>query len=356
MMKKLLIKSLLGLSLAGAMTQANATGWPTVDIASLTALFQQAQQAVEFFNEEIKMFGNQLNAGIQGVSYEVDTMNNGFANSIVRNEQTQNSIYNQKLAMQMQPSPDACASYSISDALNDATCSLLSSVSSRSALRASDLLNRNTTLSAEASGEKNASQIIEAARSLNADQLHSDADSADKDAVSPRVLRADLLMGSEGDTFDKTNMKATSTFNNIIVGPGVIEAPSTKNASDQLAYVNNYLRPNAIRALAASSLDTIRSLRVGQNDNPQKPSVMQLLQKFADSHFGTPEGDQWLKQITNTQKDASDFMSDSAVLRSLTQMQAYENYISVMSFQSQLRQEMLQAAMLTLTNKQVYGE
>lgn len=355
MMKKLLVKSLLGLSLAGTMTQANATGWPTVDIASLTALFQQAQQAVEFFNEEIKMFGNQLNAGIQGVSYEVDTMNNGFANSIIRNEQTQNSIYNQKLAMQMQPSPDACASYSISDALNDATCSLLSSVSSRSAKRASDLLNRNTTLSAEASGEKNARDIIEEARSLNADQLHSDAE-GNKDAISPRVLRADLLMGSQGDTFDKDNMKATSTFNNIIVGPGVIEAPSTKNASDQLAYVNNYLRPNAIRALAASSLDTIRSLRVGQNDNPKNPSVMQLLQKFADSHFGTPEGDQWLKQITNTQKDAADFMSDSAVLRSLTQMQAYENYISVMSFQSQLRQEMIQAAMLTLTNKQVYGE
>ena len=85
-------------------------------------------------------------------------------------------------------------------------------------------------------------------------------------------------------------------------------------------------------------------------------SVMQLLQQFADSHFGTPEGNNWLKNITNTQDSASDFMSDSAVMRSIAQMQAYSNYVAMMSYQSQLRQEMLEAAMLSLQNKMVYGE
>ena len=355
-MKKRLTITLLGLSLAGSMGSANATGWPTVDIASLTAIFQQAQQAVEFFDQEIKMFTNQLNAGIEGVSSEVDTMNNGFANSIVRNEQTQNSIYNQQLAMQMQPSADACASYSISDTLNDATCSFLNSISSTSEKRVSNLLNQNTNLTAEASSQDNAKSIIDAAKSLNDAQLHASKSQDNNTQISPLVLRADVMMGSQGDTLDKQNMQATQTFNNIIVGPNVAEAPSIKNASGQLEYVNKYLRPNAIRSLAASSLDTIRSLRVGQDNNPDKPSVMQLLQTFADSHFGTSKGDQWLKQITNTQKDASDFMSDSAVLRSIAQMQAYGNYVSVMSYQSQLRQELLQAALLTLQNYQVYGE
>ena len=329
-----------------------AAGWPTVDMATVTALMQQAKQGVTFFEEEMKMFNHQLSAHIQGTSAQVDTMNNGFANAIVRNEQTQNTIYNQQLSLQMQPSVDACASYSVSNQLNDATCSFLNAVSNSSQKRMQKFLNKERNLSATASSQENAKKIIHLARHLNNGAPPGEEDNT----VSPLALRADILMGSEGDTFDKTNMQSTEVFNDILVGPGVTEVPSIKNANDQVGYVNNYLRPNAIRALAAASMDTIRSLRLGQDNDPSQPSVMQLLQQFADSHFGTPEGNNWLKNITNTQDSASDFMSDSAVMRSIAQMQAYSNYVAMMNYQSQLRQEMLEAAMLSLQNKMVYGE
>ncbi len=344
-------KTLIALTLSASMVTSSvyATGYPVVDLAALVQLANKAKEGLDQFNQSIKQWTNQLNANIQGQAEAVNAMNNGFANSIVRNNQAMDDHFNNDLRMQMQPSMDACATYSVANSLNDAVCSFLTNVSSSSESRVSNYLNKSSgvQLSASARSQDNANTIINNAVALN----HSGA----KGDVSSNVIRADIMLGSQGDTYDKDNMASTKVFNNIVLGAGVQTAPSKENSDSQLGYIDNYLRPNAMRAISANSLDTIRNLRVGEGNNPDKPSVMQLMQKFVDSHFGTPDGNKWIQAVTNTQKDASGFMSDSSVLRSIAEMQAFGNYLSMMQYQSDLRQETIQASMLALKNKQVYG-
>lgn len=355
-LKKMIITGMLATSFIA--TNSYAVGYPVVDFSSVLSLLKQTQQEVDQFKQSIKEWTNQLNADIQGKSAQVDAMNNGFANSIVRQNQALSDVFNSHLRQEMQPSSDACSTYSVSDAMNDAMCGLLSGVATASEKRASNLLNQaNPTLGALASSQANAKEILDDSRKIaqqeQGDQGRLHAGQGENQAPSPLVVRADVLLGSQGDTYDALTAQSTKTFNDIVIGAKVDTAPPNNNQDDGLDYVDNYLRPNAMRAIAANSLDTIRALRLGQDNN--KPSVMQLMQKFVDDHFGTPEGDEWIKKITNTQKDASDFMSDSSVLRSLTQLEAFNNYLSMMRYQSELRQETIQAALLALKNKQVYG-
>lgn len=347
--KKKIIVGLLSLGLVNG--SAYASGWPTVDLAALSQQLIEQLQTVERFAQSVKEWTNQLNAQIHGQGEVVDALNNGFANQIVRSNQALDDQFNQQLSMQMQPSLDACGTYSVTDALNDAMCGFLTNLSESGQSRVANLMNDGSDgvhLSADSRAQQNAKAVIDAATELNHDTA------SDKN-VSNSVVRADLMLGSEGDTYDADTMKATKLFNDIVVGSSVATPPSKKNEDDLLPYVDNYLRPNAIRAISANSLATVRALRVGEGDNPDKPSVMQLMQAFVDDHFGTPKGDEWLKSVTNTQEDASGFMSDSSVLRSIAEMDAFNNYLSMMKYQSQLRQETIEAAILALQNKQTYG-
>jgi hypothetical protein len=341
-LKKIVIALSIGTMFSSSLY---ATGYPVVDLSALMQLANKAKQDVDEFNQSIKSWTNELNASIQGQAESVNAMNNGFANSIVRNNQALDDHFNNQLKMEMQPSSDACATYSIASAMNDAVCSLLTNISDASESRVNNYMNKGTSMSALSRSEDNANQIIQEGTELN----------HESDGVTSNIVRADIMLGSQGDTYDEDNMKTTKVFNDVILGAGVKTAPSKENADDRVSYVDNYLRPNAMRAVSANSLDTIRSLRVGQDKNPNKPSIMQLMQKFVDSHFGTPEGNKWLRVVTNTQDSAGDFMSDSAVLRSIAQMQAFSNYLNMMEYQSELRQETIQASLLALKNKQVYG-
>ncbi|WP_203368673.1 hypothetical protein [Cysteiniphilum marinum] len=349
------IRCALLFGLLASSSSVYATGYPVLDTASVMELVKSAQQSVEQFKQSVKEWTNQLNASIQGQGKQIDTINNGFANSIARTNQAMNDVFNKDLEQQTQPSIDACATYSVSTALNDAMCTVLESVASAAETRAKNFLNSDSDISASAASQKNANAILEVANELHQAESPSRSGAEGDQQLSDQVLRADILLGSQGDTFDDNSMKATQAFNDILVGASIAAEPSIQNSDDQTNYVDNYLRPNAIRALAANSLDTVRSLRVGGDGTSNTPSVMQTMQQFVDSHFGTPDGDQWLRNITNTQDDAEDFMSDSAVLRSMTQMQAFQNYLTMMQYQSQLRQETLQAALLALKNKDIYG-
>lgn len=359
--KKIAKIGLIPVLVFGVCFNANATGHPVVDLSSVLGIIKQAEQSVDQFQQSIKEWTKGLNADIAGKSAEVDALNNGFANSIVRQTQVQNDVFNNQLKMQMQPSSDACATYSVSDALNDAMCDFISSVGESSQTRTTNFLNQATGYKPEVASQNNAKNILDESYAI-ADKASGGGKGAkgDKDNQEPSdlVVRADVLLGSQGDTYDALTTQSTKTFNDIVIGAKVATPPPNNNQGDGLNYVDNYLRPTAIRAIVANSMDTIRALRVGQQGDDgktDKPSVMQLMQKFADDHFGTPDGDEWLKKVTNTQKSADDFMSDSAVLRSIAQMQAYSNSLDMMRYQSQLRMETIQAALLTLKNKEIYG-
>jgi hypothetical protein len=349
-LKHKLAAGILSLSLVSG--SVYASGWPTVDLAALSQQLIEQLETLERFQQSVKQWTNQLNAQIQGQGKAVDAMNNGFANQIVRNNQALDDQFNRQLKMEMQPSFDACGTYSVTNALNDAICSLLENVSQSGEDRVANLMNDSSDgkrISAVSRSQKNAKSVIDLATSLNHDGSGSNKN------ISNSVIRADLMLGSQGDTYDQDTMQATKAFNDIVVGSDVATAPSNKNEDDLLGYVDNYLRPNAMRAIAANSLASIRELRVGEGDDPDKLSVMQAMQQFVDDHFGTPEGDKWIKMVTNTQENADDFMSDSSVLRSIAQMDAFNNYLAMMKYQSQLRQETISAAILTLHNKETYG-
>ncbi|WP_203249729.1 hypothetical protein [Cysteiniphilum marinum] len=375
------LMTLFGLSIS-SIPCVYATGYPVVDLSSIMGIVQQTQQSVDQFDQSIKEWTKGITADIEGKSGEVDALNNGFANSIVRQTQAQNDVFNNQLRMQMQPSSDACSTYSVSDALNDAMCDFIASVGNVSQQRTSNFLNQTTGYKSEIASQHNAKNILDQAYKIADKSPESSGrgmqgrssgfgdsqgtqqnqqNQQNQKKPSERVVRADILLGSQGDTYDALAVESTKTFNDIIVGAAVAAPPPNNNQGDGLNYVDNYLRPTAIRAIAANSLDTIRALRVGgessdgSDTETGKPSVMQLMQKFADDRFGTPDGDEWIKKITNTQESADDFMSDSAVLRSIVQMQAYSNSLDMMRYQSQLRMETIQAALLVLKNKEVYG-
>ena len=104
-------KTLIALTLSASMVTSSvyATGYPVVDLAALVQLANKAKEGLDQFNQSIKQWTNQLNANIQGQAEAVNAMNNGFANSIVRNNQAMDDHFNNDLRMRMQPSMDACA-------------------------------------------------------------------------------------------------------------------------------------------------------------------------------------------------------------------------------------------------------
>jgi hypothetical protein len=351
-LKRILVVTLV--SLTFGVNVSHATGYPVVDFTQLMQLLRDAKQATEQFQKSVDSWRDQANANINGQGGIVDSINNAAANQIARTNSAIAGNYNNELKQQMQSSQDACSSYAVSTALNEATCSLLGGIYSDSTARTNTFLNKDTGFtSATDATTNNTHQLIQNAIALNQGQLSPSG--GKDDSLSPMVIRADLVLGSQGDTYDKSMVTASKTFNDLLVGTKVDTAPSLKNASTQYQYVQ-YLRKQAFRSLAANSLDTVRQTRMPPDGDVKKPSEMQLMQKFVDDRYGTPDGDDWLKNLTNTQKDKKGtFVSDSSVIRSIAQMDAFQNYLQMKMYQSQLRQEELNAAMLTLETQQTLG-
>ena len=94
------LMTLFGLSIS-SIPCVYETGYPVVDLSSIMGIIQQTQQSVDQFDQSIKEWTKGINADIEGKSGEVDALNNGFANSIVRQTQAQNDVFSNQLRMQM---------------------------------------------------------------------------------------------------------------------------------------------------------------------------------------------------------------------------------------------------------------
>ncbi|MDA0910261.1 MAG: hypothetical protein O2809_01700 [Proteobacteria bacterium] len=181
--------AMCGLSLI-SMQSVNATGYPVVDLSSIMGIIQQTKQSVDQFDQSVKEWTKGINADIAGKSGEVDAINNGFANSIVRQTQAQNDVFNNQLRMQMQPSSDACSTYSVSDALNDAMCDFISSVGNVSQQRTTNFLNQTSGYKPEVASQNNAKNILDESYDIAAKESGSSgkrstgSDSSSDDATS----------------------------------------------------------------------------------------------------------------------------------------------------------------------------
>jgi len=96
------------------------------DEDKLIELNQTMQKYYQLAQEYIHKWNQQA----QSASGNVSTMNNGFANEIVRKNEKKDSIYNNHLKMSGSP-VDVCSNISISHALNELTCNNLTNLSDK---------------------------------------------------------------------------------------------------------------------------------------------------------------------------------------------------------------------------------
>ncbi|WP_150468915.1 MULTISPECIES: hypothetical protein [Cysteiniphilum] len=109
-----------------------------IDVLQVEQYVQNTLQDAHQHNEKMKASGNILSGDINGNAALIDTMNNGFANEIIRNQQTENSVFNSELKQQSTPI-DTCDDLSVSDTLNQLTCNALEATSQESEKFISDL-------------------------------------------------------------------------------------------------------------------------------------------------------------------------------------------------------------------------
>jgi uncharacterized protein YfeS len=110
------------------------------------------------------------------------------------------------------------------------------------------------------------------------------------------------------------------------------------------------MRKLALQQLATDSLMQVRAARLSVNG---KPSQLQLLKEFAESHFGTAEGADFLAVLTNTHPDKKSRVdkqtTSTQVMRSMATMDAFLVYMEVLKYEQSLRMEALQAGLLSAT-------
>lgn len=102
---------------------------PVVDGAKNTNLSLISIKNIMDFTVLDNIFDSQWRSSQQGVASMVDSVDNGFANMIVRQNQTQVDIQNQQMRLSSKPL-DICDSISVSAALNDLVCDALESMAS----------------------------------------------------------------------------------------------------------------------------------------------------------------------------------------------------------------------------------
>lgn len=112
--------------------------FPTIDVLKVEQRVQDSLKDASQHNEKMKASGNILSGDINGSAMLTDAMNNDFANAIVRDQQTANTVFNTDLKQQSTP-VDTCADLSVSDTLNQLTCNALDATSQESENFISDL-------------------------------------------------------------------------------------------------------------------------------------------------------------------------------------------------------------------------
>lgn len=338
MMRRALISAVTGLVFA-SQAQAQIV---VQDPFNLAETISASYESLRSWAEESALMQQALNQAGINTSLEVDSINNAMANLIVRQGAVSEEIQNLQVSQEAMPAQDACGAVSLSINLEDIICG-----AEDTAIEAADKqISRLNTIDMTQEGEIDA-HIQSSVKALLAECR----DLSSTDGMGTACLETQDLLGGSLPTLTDYQARSTEAQIALLVDP----VPDRMVNSRQNQALTEEQRLEAMRmlglkSLASNSLLKVRSERLSVDG---APSRLQLLKNFAEEHFGSAAGADFIAVMTNTHAnkttDLASQSTPSQVMRSMAVMDAFLVYMEVLKYEQQLRMEVLQAGLLAVT-------
>lgn len=272
----------------------------------------------------------------------INAMENGFANMVVRTTQTATDLFNMERMMEMLPAISACGSSTIQVLGRDSLCQ------EEAAEEAS--VNRHTARHATAGMPVQLQdEIIRETEQEHFDKCLALSGGDISDSVCSSA--ANLFGGTSGATKDPHTQEAADSFIDLVVGVAPDKKPTVEEIEnmtpEEVKAYNRSQKKEAIRSLAAVSLESINNETRSPDAENYRPSKLHRLKSFNDQRWGD---ESWLRKINNTAltEDEENSVTETQLLRELVAMEAFGIQLQTLQYEQSLRDEALQAAMLSL--------
>lgn len=329
-------------SLLSCISTSSIAQFVVNDPSNLAEAVAGNAQALKQWAEEKGLIQMSMDQAGLNTSLEIESLNNGFANLIVRQGATAQEIQNLEVLQDAMPSQDACNAVTTSVNLDNILCDLEAVAEQE----VGEHLERMNTLEMTEEGEidRHAALVVE---SLMAECR----DLTDEGAGTSACFDTQSLLGGSLPAMTEEQARATNAQIAIMVDP----IPSRMVNPRQDPELNQRerlvaMRELSLKSMATNSLMKVRSERLSVNG---QPSRLQLLNSFADEYFGSAAGADFLAVMTNTHAgkttDISKQSTPTQVMRSMAVMDAFLVYMEVIKYEQQLRMEALQAGILSAT-------
>lgn len=308
-------------------------------ISNTQALYNWAEE------KSLKMMEMEMQGLLQEMS--IENQNNATANMTVRLGNVAQDIQNKEIEEMAQTDSDS--SSTVVARLQQEAAACYAKKSSRR--RGREVLATNTAFTAPMAVQMEAvkkfnDELVEACAAL------SKGDADELAMYQTACVDAGILHGSTSmDTLDADQSKAMDRYIELITGG----APELKRAGGYAAgsetqkrVLVEEMRVEALRSLAATSLQEIKSIRQSPNTDTGELSVLHNLSKFNEERYGSVD---WLTAVQNTNKDKKNTVMQTELLRKIAVMDAYMSNLMLMQYKQSLRAEALQAALLSIETK-----
>lgn len=312
---------------------------PTTDAATLAEVItgNQERSLMHFAEQAWERAKMKFNA--ESSAKQIDTMNNGFANVVMRTTQTATDLFNMERLMESLPAISACGSVTISAMGKDSMCSEQQAIQALSQ-RHSD---RHNTFAMSTQEQR------EAVASANRQHFEKCKNMSGGDTSKNVCVDASGLFGSKGDTLSPEDAEATRGFVDHIVGvaPTMKSVPSDPNnmTPDEISRHNTEQTREAYRALVAESFAIIESERLSPDADNYVPSSLHRLKSFSNERWGN---NVWIQNMTNTNPGNPNGVMETQLLREMVVMDAFSIHLDTVRYEQSLRDYALQAAILSL--------
>lgn len=272
------------------------------------------------------------------------------ANMIVGLTKNNTDLYNIERLMEMVPAVSACGTSGIQGLSTESFCE------EKAAERES--VTRHTSRHATAGMPvKLQDEIIRETEQDHFDKCLALSGGDISDSVCSSA--ANLFGGASGATKDPHTQEAADSYIDLIVGVAPDKKITVEDVEsmtpEQVQAYNRGLKKEAIRSLAAVSLEAINNQTRSPDADNYVPSKLHRLKSFNDQRWGN---ESWLRKINNTARidpytkkidqSENNAVNETQLLRELVVMEAFAVQMQTLQYEQSLRDEALQAAMLSL--------
>ncbi|MGD1524412.1 hypothetical protein [Vibrio owensii] len=344
-MKKLLLSSMVSLSLLGSMP-SHAFVFSDIGVL-IEETVGNAQEAANWIQEsELMKLSMEMDSWMQQTEME---MNAFLTQTTLQTELEHTENMHNKMVDEMsEPDDQAGQNCAIQNANSDVACYTVDLVTKAIDKDTYENANFTTTpIQVQQNAFDKRKKIIDDCRSLQ----YADAPEGQDDLATSLCTRSGILLGVESqDTYTADEQEAVTHIVDLITGPipDYKKSESLPEGSpEKLALMNKEMRMLAIRSLANSSLEHIAGVRksAGENASMQVPSELGTLQEFDDKRWGDVD---WSLKVGGASKNIEDTDTRSEILRKMAVMQSFQIHLEMIKYKQMLRMEALQAADLSL--------